>query len=127
MAASPEHDHGPTEPGKRGWRSALPGSRRVAVLAGVVTAGLRRRAAGDDCLEGGIDRDGEGVGTHRAGEARGDAKTVELRQSDIEQDDLRSEVGGRTESRTEQHPTSSARSWRSVTTSAGAQEDSQQY
>src|ERR1700678_2576859 len=44
---------------------------------GVVTAGLRCRAAGDDGLEGPIDRDRKGIGTHSTGEARGDTKSVE--------------------------------------------------
>ena len=44
---------------------------------GVVAAGLRRGTAGDHRLEGGVDGDGEGVGAHRARQARGDAKAVE--------------------------------------------------
>ena len=39
MSAGPEHDQ-PTQPDKTGLRAAWPGSRRVAVLAGVVTAGV---------------------------------------------------------------------------------------
>src|ERR1700731_2455793 len=44
---------------------------------GVVPAGLRRGAAGNYGLEGLIDGDREGVGAHRARQARRDAKTVE--------------------------------------------------
>ena len=44
---------------------------------GVVAARLRRRAAGDDRLERAVDGDREGVGAHRARQARGDAKAVE--------------------------------------------------
>ncbi len=39
MSAGPEHDQ-PTQPDKTGLRAAWLGSRRVAVLAGVVTAGV---------------------------------------------------------------------------------------
>jgi len=39
MSAGPEHDQ-PTQPDKTGLRAAWPGSRRVAVLAGVVTVGV---------------------------------------------------------------------------------------
>ena len=44
---------------------------------GVVAAWLRRRAAGDDGLEGGIDGDAEGIRAHGAGQPRGDAEAVE--------------------------------------------------
>ena len=39
MSAGPEHDH-PTPPGKTGLRAAWLGSRRVAVLAGVIGVGV---------------------------------------------------------------------------------------
>jgi hypothetical protein len=39
MSAGPEHDQ-PTQPGKTGLRAAWLGSRRVAVLAGVVAVGV---------------------------------------------------------------------------------------
>ena len=39
MTAGPEHDHHP-QPGKPGLRTALQGSRRFAVMAGVVTLGV---------------------------------------------------------------------------------------
>src|SRR6185295_19443661 len=44
---------------------------------GVVAAGLRRRAAGDDRLEGGIDGHTEGIRAHGAGQPRGDAETIQ--------------------------------------------------
>src|SRR6516162_7859258 len=40
MSAGPEHDHDQTQPEKTRPRSAWLGSRRLAVLAGVVAAGL---------------------------------------------------------------------------------------
>ena len=43
---------------------------------GVVAAGLRRRAAGDNRLEGGIDGDTKGIRAHGAGQPRGDAETL---------------------------------------------------
>src|SRR5258708_521986 len=43
----------------------------------VVAAGLRCGTAGDDGFESGVDSDGEGVGAHRARQARGDAKAIE--------------------------------------------------
>jgi len=39
MSAGPEHEH-PTQPGKTGLRTAWLGSRRVAVMAGVVAVGV---------------------------------------------------------------------------------------
>jgi hypothetical protein len=39
MSAGPEHDH-PTPPGKTGLRAAWLGSRRVAVMAGVIGVGV---------------------------------------------------------------------------------------
>ena len=48
---------------------------------GVVAARLRRRAARDDRLEGGIDGNAEGVRAHGAGQPRGDAETVERNQA----------------------------------------------
>lgn len=39
MTAGPEHDHG-AQPGKPGLRTALQGSRRFAVMAGVITLGV---------------------------------------------------------------------------------------
>src|SRR6201999_3596117 len=44
---------------------------------GVLATLLRRGAAGDHGLEGGIDGDGEGIGAHRARKPRGDAKAFE--------------------------------------------------
>ncbi len=44
---------------------------------GVLAARLRCGAAGDDSFESGVDGDGEGVGAHRARQARGDAKAIE--------------------------------------------------
>ena len=44
---------------------------------GVVAARLRRRAARDDRLEGGVDGHAEGIGAHGAGQPRGDAEAVE--------------------------------------------------
>ena len=41
---------------------------------GVVAAGLRRGAAGDDGLEGGIDGDGKGVGAHGAPASRDETR-----------------------------------------------------
>ena len=48
---------------------------------GVVAAGLRRRAARDDRLEGGIDGHAEGVRAHGAGQPRGDAEAVKRDQA----------------------------------------------
>ena len=44
---------------------------------GVVAAGLRRGAACDHRLEGGVDGDGKRIGAHGARQPRGDAKTLQ--------------------------------------------------
>src|SRR3954447_25581358 len=49
----------------------------AAVDPGVAAAGMRRGAAVDHRLERGISGDAKRIRPHRAGEARGDTKTVE--------------------------------------------------